>query len=125
MKAFDDMSKMAEVFGNTLIEIMCLTDFNCDEAPLKAKRALDQFGLGNAPKFKALMGGAMTRKHESRFWPNAGMRALQAQIDELWEMVKTLSTLFEDQRVGFVEAISHFNLSSAHDVLAKNWRKDL
>ncbi len=62
---------------------------------------------------------------ELSFWPNAGMRALQAQIDELWEMVKTLSTLFEDQRVGFVEAISHFNLSSAHDVLAKNWRKDL
>ncbi len=30
----------------------------------------------------------MTRENKSSFWPNAGMRSLQAQIDELWGVVE-------------------------------------
>ena len=53
--AFDDSYEMVSVFGSALIEIMSLTDVNCDEAPLMARRALDRSGFGGQSlKYKAL-----------------------------------------------------------------------
>ncbi len=53
-EAFDEVSKMAEVFGNTLIDIMGKTDVDCDEAPMMARKVLERFGIAQTPSFKKL-----------------------------------------------------------------------